>query len=1046
MNLLEQCRKWDENDEFQKIVDTLEAMPAGERTPEMDSELARAYNSLAQTENRELFEKAIALLKPHEEYFKGDHCWNYRMGYSYYYMDQEGLALRYFEQALEARPGDKDTQELIDDCRRRLALPRFEKNFRERTEEAWAAFSQIEVELREIIDNDKLRERGKEIMEKCGKALELAITAPSFELGFNGVKYELILSAEGSRSGLFPLVYFRRHAPASVLEHWNILVGRRSEGDFSLRIGDIEVRAEDVQVWTEPIEDDRVALTLFCEKLLPILHTDENKVWWLLSTLIDQMLGEVNAIALIGKLDVAEHPKERESFALCTLRMTLQDMGYRFWDDAQDYLENSYIAYELKPLKDPEADWRLDVYTGSSRLPILINEYINAESGVMDEYHKDGITAGFLCYPVDGFEGENRAEQLLKFRDALKEAIQEYAGDDAVTFLGGATGLYYGYLDFIAWDLPIILDTARDFFAETDLTWGGFHVFRRNLGAVRLWEQEKEPEVNPETGSLLSKQDIETLDSFDDGVSGYFGQMLGWLDDFIKQGVQERKFTQHQAQQNLQIALWYSFACNNLDEYRFYYKAAQWMKHSEKNAKGCSMWYYRYSVALMYCGQLEEALNYAEKGIQEEPDYPWIWLQAGKLRSHFGDKVGALDAVAHGLDLEPGDYEFLTLKKEIEEGAPLEQMEYHWINPDADQNLQQGLDEDADDKQRSISCITVNKEGLEGFWEIFGPKPEQYMPNAPFTQFPYTVNDHTVELVFQMNEGGMSKLHKAWLKQLKAWLQDELWLERKHPDGRPACLDAALVGLDYRIGLLYKLTETDEYFQIFLNPDGTEVDDAFWSSAESNEPELYTDDEMSAIEQHINRTFGEFDYVFHELVSPDIHVDICMVPPAEERNYCTLVTMGMGAHLMNVPEELSDYRLERAELAIALPPEWKLDKESMNDERWYWPVRLLKDMARLPILSDTWLGWGHTMDNQKHFSEDTGLCVAILVGLQNVKDDCCFCPLPDGSEVNFYQVIPLYRQELEYKLEHDAGALIEQMEDVDFVVYPNRPNSMDSSK
>lgn len=1046
MNLLEQCRKWDENDEFQKIVDTLEAMPAGERTPEMDSELARAYNSLAQTENRELFEKAIALLKPHEEYFKGDHCWNYRMGYSYYYMDQEGLALRYFEQALEARPGDKDTQELIDDCRRRLALPRFEKNFRERTEEAWAAFSQIEVELREIIDNDKLRERGKEIMEKCGKALELAITAPSFELGFNGVKYELILSAEGSRSGLFPLVYFRRHAPASVLEHWNILVGRRSEGDFSLRIGDIEVRAEDVQVWTEPIEDDRVALTLFCEKLLPILHTDENKVWWLLSTLIDQMLGEVNAIALIGKLDVAEHPKERESFALCTLRMTLQDMGYRFWDDAQDYLENSYIAYELKPLKDPEADWRLDVYTGSSRLPILINEYINAESGVMDEYHKDGITAGFLCYPVDGFEGENRAEQLLKFRDALKEAIQEYAGDDAVTFLGGATGLYYGYLDFIAWDLPIILDTARDFFAETDLTWGGFHVFRRNLGAVRLWEQEKEPEVNPETGSLLSKQDIETLDSFDDGVSGYFGQMLGWLDDFIKQGVQERKFTQHQAQQDLQIALWYSFACNNLDEYRFYYKAAQWMKHSEKNAKGCSMWYYRYSVALMYCGQLEEALNYAEKGIQEEPDYPWIWLQAGKLRSHFGDKVGALDAVAHGLDLEPGDYEFLTLKKEIEEGAPLEQMEYHWINPDADQNLQQGLDEDADDKQRSISCITVNKEGLEGFWEIFGPKPEQYMPNAPFTQFPYTVNDHTVELVFQMNEGGMSKLHKAWLKQLKAWLQDELWLERKHPDGRPACLDAALVGLDYRIGLLYKLTETDEYFQIFLNPDGTEVDDAFWSSAESNEPELYTDDEMSAIEQHINRTFGEFDYVFHELVSPDIHVDICMVPPAEERNYCTLVTMGMGAHLMNVPEELSDYRLERAELAIALPPEWKLDKESMNDERWYWPVRLLKDMARLPILSDTWLGWGHTMDNQKPFSEDTGLCAAILVGLQNVKDDCCFCPLPDGSEVNFYQVIPLYRQELEYKLEHDAGALIEQMEDVDFVVYPNRPNSMDSSK
>ena len=47
MNLLEQCQKWNETDEFQKTIDALEALPAGERTPEMDSELARAYNGLA---------------------------------------------------------------------------------------------------------------------------------------------------------------------------------------------------------------------------------------------------------------------------------------------------------------------------------------------------------------------------------------------------------------------------------------------------------------------------------------------------------------------------------------------------------------------------------------------------------------------------------------------------------------------------------------------------------------------------------------------------------------------------------------------------------------------------------------------------------------------------------------------------------------------------------------------------------------------------------------------------------------------------------------
>ena len=40
-----------------------------------------------------MLKKAIALLKPHEEYFEGDHYWNFRMGYSYYYLDQEGRAL-----------------------------------------------------------------------------------------------------------------------------------------------------------------------------------------------------------------------------------------------------------------------------------------------------------------------------------------------------------------------------------------------------------------------------------------------------------------------------------------------------------------------------------------------------------------------------------------------------------------------------------------------------------------------------------------------------------------------------------------------------------------------------------------------------------------------------------------------------------------------------------------------------------------------------------------------------------------------------------------
>lgn len=49
------------------------------------------------------------------------------------------------------------------------------------------------------------------------------------------------------------------------------------------------------------------------------------------------------------------------------------------------------------------------------------------------------------------------------------------------------------------------------------------------------------------------------------------------------------------------------------------------------------------------------------------------------------------------------------------------------------------------------------------------------------------------------------------------------------------------------------------------------------------------------VDQHIHTYFGSSENVFHEIVSPDIHVDIYIIPPSPERNYYILMTHGMGA-------------------------------------------------------------------------------------------------------------------------------------------------------
>lgn len=205
-------------------------------------------------------------------------------------------------------------------------------------------------------------------------------------------------------------------------------------------------------------------------------------------------------------------------------------------------------------------------------------------------------------------------------------------------------------------------------------------------------------------------------------------------------------------------------------------------------------------------------------------------------------------------------------------------------------------------------------------------------------------------------------------------------------------------------------------------------------------PEMYSEDEIDIIEKHIEHYYGNFEFVFHEKVSPDIHVDICLIPPSEECNWYTLVTMGMGAHLMNVPNQLKEDQLERAELVICLPEYWKLDKEHLKDEKWYWPIRLLKELARFPGENNTWLGWGHTVSYDGPLSYTTELCASILINPPCGNIGGNTCTLPDGEEVNFYQIIPLYGDELEFKLKNGTQKLLDKMNNNILLVNPHRLN------
>lgn len=535
MDILKQCQKWHEESKQHKIIDALEAIPAEERTPEMDSELARAYNNLADPHKptcKEMLKKALALLKPHEEYFEDDYYWNFRMGYSYFYLDQEGRALRYFEKALEVRPGDDDTKEFIDRCKQGISLPQFWECFRDRTENWWETFAEMEAELRQMMDDDKDHTRGAELVAQMEETLNLAFDEISFELGVGGEKHELILTPEGDKVKLFELVYFQKHAPKEVLEHWNILVGRQPVQNIGLRTNDgWEISGDDVQIWLEEQGENSFAISAYCEKLLPKLQEEEGRAWWMLTTLTDQVLGEISHMRYIDSFDVLEEPKAEPSFLLSQLPDKLREQGLELSTDPEAYLE-SYLGYKMEPKQDPDADWRLDVMAGSTCCVPLINGYLNADNDFMDDLHADGAVAGFFCYPLDTLREEEGSQKIFDFRDKLEEVLTGGDGSEVLTLTGGATGLYCGYVDFIAWDIQEALNMAKEFFEGTDIPWAIFHTFRREAGSVPLKQQDAGSETENQDDELdEALTGMDYIPYTQQNAEAFFAQLEQWNDE-----------------------------------------------------------------------------------------------------------------------------------------------------------------------------------------------------------------------------------------------------------------------------------------------------------------------------------------------------------------------------------------------------------------------------------------------------------------------------------------------------------------------------------
>lgn len=200
---------------------------------------------------------------------------------------------------------------------------------------------------------------------------------------------------------------------------------------------------------------------------------------------------------------------------------------------------------------------------------------------------------------------------------------------------------------------------------------------------------------------------------------------------------------------------------------------------------------------------------------------------------------------------------------------------------------------------------------------------------------------------------------------------------------------------------------------------------------------------LEQIVAHVSANLGDIESVFHEIVSDTVHIDVHWVKPGPGSPCHRLVTSGMSDLPMHVPEDFEGPRY--LELMVSLSPDWQISEEAFRDERWYWPIRLLKFLARLPHKYQTWLGYGHTVPNgdpAEPYGPGTRQSGCIILPSVSVSPAFYELPIDTDKTITFLSVVPLYEAEMNLKLRKGVDALLDLFDSkgVRDLVDPVRPD------
>lgn len=427
----------------------------------LDLDLSLAvFNECSLSEyGREMLMNSIKRIEPNESSLIGSNWWNFLLAMAYYLLEQDYTALKYFKRANEAHPRDIECDQYISDCINRLSCANYRLNFRERAQAAWLSFADQEEYFRNLFKKGLSESDLDVIYTKLNKIFKQVSPLFLVHWSFNGKKHELIFSHFSDCINLIELSYLKEQAPERVLKHWDIVIGRPARPDQILECDGIPISADDVLILVSE-ENKKFKISANC-LALQTTGISKHEIEVLTNALIRRVLGDLVYYSYILECEILDSPlemlcsfdsNESKAMGLRELPNYLISKGLSLDINAKFAIDMRKAAYVANKAEIGNSFWRQDIVQGLTNLPWINKGYLNEDDSGMNELLQYGIGAGFFAFHIDVPEGSNRFCTSTNIRGAFEKFMKKDYHQDVATIVGGATGLYYDYIDLIVWD------------------------------------------------------------------------------------------------------------------------------------------------------------------------------------------------------------------------------------------------------------------------------------------------------------------------------------------------------------------------------------------------------------------------------------------------------------------------------------------------------------------------------------------------------------------------------------------------------------------